>query len=59
MTKSRYKYSFSLNGQDEVDFETARSGFKIIDIIRLGIKEALKTLPKPSKQAINKAKGLI
>ena len=47
MTKSRFQHSFSLNEQDEADLITAMSKFSAIDILRLGIKEALKQCPKP------------
>ena len=59
MTKSRYQYSFALTGQDEVNCQTARASFKLIDIIRLGIKEALKQAPKPSKETIKRTKALV
>lgn len=59
MTKIRCQHSFALNEQEEIDFITACSKFSGMDILRLGIKEALKSCPKVPKQAINKAKSLV
>jgi len=56
MPKARYSYVFSITGQDEINFQTARGQFKVIEIVRLGIKEALKQCPKPPKDLINKVR---
>ena len=59
MTKERYQYTFSLGEQEEIDFQTCRAKFKVIEIVRLGIREALKSCPKPSPEIIKKAKDLV
>lgn len=53
---ARYTYNFALTGQDEIDFQTAKTKFKTIEIIRLGIKEALKQCPKPPKTLVERVK---
>ena len=57
MPKASYRYSFVLTGQDEIDFQTALSKYRQIEIIRLGIKEALKHCPKCPKKLIDKVKS--
>ena len=57
--KPIYSHSFTLRGQDEIDFQTCLSEFRAVDIFRLGIKEALKHCPKPPKEAIKKVKEII
>ena len=59
MTKERYQFTFSLAGQDYIDFLTCRAKFKVIEIVRLGIREALKSCLKPSPEIIKKAKDLV
>lgn len=45
--------------QDEIDYLTCRAKFSGIDILRMGIKEALKQCPKPSKSILHKVKELV
>lgn len=59
MANPRYTYVFSLTGQENTDMITAKSKFKTIDIIRMGIKEALKQCPKPSRKLIEETKNMI
>ena len=59
MPKAYYVHSFHLQGQDEIDFVTCKCKFKVIEIIRRGIKECLKDCPNPPKKVIQKAKDLI
>jgi len=56
--KARYSYVFTLTNGDQTDFVVARSKFKVVDIVRLGIKEALKQCPTPSERVIKKAMEL-
>jgi hypothetical protein len=44
MTQARYTYVFSLTGKDQEEMVAAKNKFKTIDIIRLGIKTALKSI---------------
>ena len=59
MSIQRQQYSFSLTGDRIIDLETARSQYKLIDIINLGIDKALESIPKPNKAMIKKAKELV
>jgi hypothetical protein len=59
MTKARYTYVFSLTGQDEIDFITCRSKFKVIEVIRRGIKECLKECPIIPQELIESTKKMI
>lgn len=59
MSKSRYPHSFALNEQEETDFITAQAVLTQAQIIRMGIKEALKLCKKPSKELIEKVKKAI
>jgi hypothetical protein len=52
MTQHRCGYYFSLNDRELPDFEKARLHYPIIDIVRLGIKEALKN----NKMKVSKGK---
>jgi hypothetical protein len=42
MTEYRYAFNFSLKEADMQDFKKARERHKLIEIVRMGIKEALK-----------------
>ena len=59
MTQSRYVHSIALNEQEENDLITCQSQFSIMAIFRLGLKECLKQLPKPPKEAIKRAKEMV
>ena len=55
----RYPRMFSLNEKDETEFNTCLSKFIAIEILRLGIKEALKLTSAAPAKSIKKAKELI
>ena len=57
--KRRYQHTFSLTDQEEVDLLTVTCKFKVIEIIRKGIKELLKECPEPSKETVEKIKNLV
>ena len=57
--KPRYIHSFSLRETDETDFCLAQAKFKDIEILRLGIEEALKLTSAAPAKSIKKAKELI
>ena len=50
MPKARVQFSFSLTNSELTDFMKAREKFKSIEIIRRGIKQALKEIEESRKQ---------
>ena len=50
MTQYRYGFTFSLKEADMVDYNKAREKFKLIDLVKLGIKEGLKQIEKGDKK---------
>ena len=60
MPKSRTQFTFSLTGQDLINFIILRlNGIKNIETVRRGIKECLKECPEPTPEMIQKAKDLV
>ena len=59
MVKQRRLYTVSLTSQDDLDMQTALSKWRLVDIVRLGVKQALKECPKVSKEQIRKVKAII
>lgn len=52
-------YTIALTGQDNTSWITCRAVFSGVDIVRMGIKEALKHCPKPTKEMLKYCKNLV
>lgn len=59
MVKQRRLYTVSLTGQDDLDMQTALSKWRLVDIVRLGIKKALESCPKVPKRIVERAKDIV